>query len=193
VEPFLLFVGTRERRKNALGLINVFARVRAQRSDVTLVIVGMRPDCEAKHVHGVEKWNGREVEERIAEYGLTQHVRVLGHVSFRDLVALYSAASVLVYPTYYEGFGFPALEAMACGLPVVVSSRSSLPEVVGDAGTVVDPDDPDAFAAGVLLILADEALRMRRRVAGIRRAAQFTWEATALGVLRVYAELLDGK
>lgn len=189
--PFLLYVGTRERRKNVLGLIDIFARVWKRRPDVMLAIVGLRPSLEAQYVHGVERWNGREVEDRIHQQGVDRHVRVVGHVTLEDLIGLYSAADVLLYPTLYEGFGFPALEAMACGLPVVASNRTAVPEVVGDAGLLIDPDDSDGFAAATLRVLEDDKLREECRSRGIERASRFTWEATARGTLKVYAEALS--
>ncbi|MFZ1058823.1 MAG: glycosyltransferase family 1 protein [Candidatus Rokuibacteriota bacterium] len=190
-EPFLLYVGTRERRKNVLGLIDIFARVRERRPEVMLAVVGMRPCVEAKGVHGVRRWSGTEVEDRIRQLGVAGQVRVLGHVSLQELVDLYSSAEALLYPTYYEGFGLPALEAMACGLPVVASSRSALPEVIGDAGLLVDPDDPGAFAEAVLRVLSDGGLHERCRSRGLERASRFTWEATARGTLAVYTEAVE--
>jgi glycosyltransferase involved in cell wall biosynthesis len=191
VKPFLLYVGTRERRKNLMGLIEIFARVRERRPEAMLAVVGARPWAEAKEVHGVERWSGREVEDRIRELGVAKQIRILGHVSLQELVDLYSAAEILLYPTYYEGFGLPALEAMACGLPVVASSRSALPEVVGDAGLLAEPDDHDAFAREALRVLGDDHLRERCRSRGLERASLLTWEATARGTLRVYREALQ--
>jgi glycosyltransferase involved in cell wall biosynthesis len=184
--PFLLYVGTRERRKNLLGLMNIFARVSGRRPEAMLAVVGMRPWVEASRVHGVEHWNGNEVEERMRQLGAAARVRILGHVSLLELLDLYSAAEAFVYPSYYEGFGLPALEAMACGLPVVASSASALPEVVGDAGVLVDPDEHDAFADAVLRMLDDDGFRERCRARGLERASRFTWEATALGTMKVY-------
>ncbi len=189
--PFLLYVGTRERRKNVVGLIDIFWRVKKQRPDLMLVIVGMRPGLEAAYVDGVEHWTAREVEDRIRELGADSHVRVVGYVSIRELIDLYSIGEALLYPTLYEGFGLPALEAMACGLPVVASCRAALPEVVGDAGLLVDPDDPDAFAAAVLRLLEDGKLRERFRSRGIERASQFTWEAAASNTLKVYGSTVE--
>jgi glycosyltransferase involved in cell wall biosynthesis len=188
--PFLLYVGMRERRKNLLGLIDIFSRVRKRRPDLMLAIVGMRPWLEGAYVHGVGRWAGREVEDRIEQLGADGYVRVVGFVPLLDLLELYSAAQAFLFPTLYEGFGLPALEAMACGLPVVASCRSAVPEVVGDAGFLVDPDDPDAFATATLRILEDGEVRERCRSRGIERASRFTWDATARGTLKIYAEAL---
>jgi glycosyltransferase involved in cell wall biosynthesis len=188
--PFVLYVGTREPRKNVTGLIDIFGRMRARRPDLTLAIVGMRPDREAAYVHGVGRWAGPEVEDRVRRLGLEPAVCVVGFVSLRELIDLYSAAAVLVYPTMYEGFGLPLLEAMACGLPVVASNRSAVPEVVGDAGILSDPDDPDRFAADAVRVLEDAALRDRCRTRGLARVARFTWDATARETLAIYHEAM---
>jgi glycosyltransferase involved in cell wall biosynthesis len=187
-QPFLLYVGTQERRKNVVGLVEIFARVAKHRPEVMLAIVGMRPDVEAIGVHGVEHWSAKEVRHRIVGLGEVGSVHILGHVSPDDLLALYTAAQAFLYPTFYEGFGLPALEAMACGLPVVASSRSAVPEIVGDAGLLVDPDDSETFGAEVLRILEDNDLRERCRRRGLQRASLFTWEMTARRTLQVYDE-----
>ena len=189
--PFLLYVGTRERRKNLLGLMDIFARVSKRRPEVMLAVVGMRPWAEASRVHGVERWSGREVEDRMRQLGTTERVRILGHVPLQELLDLYSAAEAFIYPSYYEGFGLPALEAMACGLPVVASSGSAVREVVDDTGVLVDPDEHDAFAEGVLRVIGDDGFRKRCRARGLERAARFTWEATALGTMRVYMKAVE--
>jgi len=186
--PFLLYVGTWERRKNVTGLIEIFARVNERCPEVKLAIVGMRPWIEGREVHGVECWSGQEVENRIRKLGVAGQIRMLGSVSLRELVDLYTAAELFVFPTYYEGFGLPALEAMACGLPVVASATSALPEVVGDAGVLAEPDDHDGFARAVLQLLGDSRLGRQCRTRGLERASRFTWQDTARGTLRVYEE-----
>lgn len=185
-DPFLLYVGTRERRKNVAGLLEIFRRVARERGDVTLALAGMRPRREGARVHGVEAWSGAEVEERIGEAELAGRVRVLGHVDGDELRALYSAAAVFVFPSLYEGFGLPVLEAMACGLPVVASDRTALPEVVGDAGVLADPEEPEAFAGAVLELLEDGERRAELRERGLERAGGFRWEAAAAATRDVY-------
>jgi glycosyltransferase involved in cell wall biosynthesis len=106
------------------------------------------------------------------------------------LPAFYSAASVVVYPTLYEGFGFPVLEAMACGTPVVTSSVSSLPEVAGDAAVLVDPKSPEDIANGVQRVLTDEALRAELSSRGLLRVRRFTWERAAKETIEVFFEVL---
>jgi len=108
-----------------------------------------------------------------------------------DLAALYSAAHVFIYPSLYEGFGLPALEAMACGTPVVASNQSSLPEVLGQAGLLVDPRDVEAIAEAISEVLADETLHQQLSQAGRRRAAQFTWDKVATALLDVYQTVLE--
>jgi len=186
--PFLLYVGTRERRKNLLGLMEIFARVSQRRPDVRLALVGMRPWAEASEVHGAGHWSGQEVEARMQKLGIAGRVSVLGHVPLPKLRDLYSAADAFVFPSYYEGFGLPALEAMACGLPVVASSRSAIREVVGDAGLLVDPDEHRAFADAILRLLDEPTERETLRGRGRERAARFTWESTARGTMGVYRE-----
>jgi alpha-1,3-rhamnosyl/mannosyltransferase len=107
-----------------------------------------------------------------------------------SLPALYSLARVLVLPSFYEGFGLPALEAMACGTPPIVSDRSSLPEVVGDVGLLIDPDDPGTLLKALDRVLDDETWHAAQRSASLRRAALFTWERTAQIVLNTYRSCL---
>jgi glycosyltransferase involved in cell wall biosynthesis len=122
---------------------------------------------------------------------LTDRVHFLHHVTDADLPAMYNAASLLTTPSFYEGFGLPALEAMACGTPVVVADRSSLPEVVGKAGLLVNPDDVDDIAQALARVLTDEPLRTRMRELGLVQAARFTWERTARETLAMYWQVLS--
>lgn len=190
--PFLLWVGSRERRKNLLGLVEIFGRVAAEEPNVELALIGMRPWEEGARVHGAAHWSGREVEDRIRELGLERRVRVLGTVPLEDLLALYTRARAFVFPSLYEGFGLPILEAMACGAPVVAADRTAVPEVVGEAGLLEDPDDPEAFAASVLRVLRDDDLVRELRGSGLERAAGFGWERCARDTLAVYEESARG-
>ena len=121
---------------------------------------------------------------------MDERVHFPGFVAEADLPALYSAAKLLVYPSLYEGFGLPALEAMACGTPVVASNRSSLPEVVGTAGLLVDPLDVTAIAGAMSRLLTDEALHRQLAEAGRRQAAKFTWAGMAWKLIDLYQRLL---
>ncbi|MCS7179008.1 MAG: glycosyltransferase family 1 protein [Anaerolineae bacterium] len=129
----------------------------------------------------------------IERLGLRERVYQINRLSDdTQLVGLYNIADVLVLPSLYEGFGFPALEAMACGTPVVVSNVASLPEVVEDAGLLIDPHDPQAIAEAITRVLSDPALAEELRQRGLERAKMFTWEKTARETLKVYQELLEG-
>ncbi len=176
---YLLFVGTLEPRKNLPGLLSAY-RLLLDRgeTDLPLVIVGGRG------------WFFEQTFAQVEKLGLTDRVRFLHNVPDADLPALYNGATLLATPSFYEGFGLPALEAMACGTPVVVSERGSLPEVVGEAGIQVNPDVPAGIAAGMSRLLNDPALRERLREAGLARAAQFTWEKTARETLAVYRRVV---
>ncbi len=176
---FLLCVGTLEPRKNVPGLLQAYRMLLdAQVTSAPLVIVGGKG------------WLYHEIFERITVLRLTEHVRFLHNVPDEDLPGLYNAAALLTTPSFYEGFGLPALEAMACGTPVVVSNRSSLPEVVGEAGLLTDPDDPTAIADELARVLTDASLRERLRAKGLAQAARFSWERAARETLVVYRSVL---
>jgi glycosyltransferase involved in cell wall biosynthesis len=170
--PYLLFVGALEARKDPLTALTALAQLD---QELRLVLVG--PD------RGLEK-NVRKAAGRL---GLAPRVELRGHVPKEELAALYRGAACLVFPSRYEGFGLPALEAMASGTPVVASTAGALPEVIGDAGVLVKPGEPEALAAGVERALAE---RERLVTSGLARAARFSWEETARRTVAVYEELL---
>jgi len=176
---YYLFVGTWEPRKNLVGMLDALARLHAKGEKNTLVIAG-RPG-----------WLYENIYQHIQTLDLENWVRFIEQPSPTQLVALYNGASLLVMPSFYEGFGLPALEAMQCGVPTIVSDRASLPEVVGHAGLLVDPDDPAALADAMWRIAHDEALRQRLRDAGLARAKVFSWEATARKTLQVYKRVMQ--
>jgi glycosyltransferase involved in cell wall biosynthesis len=180
LEPgFLLCVGTLEPRKNLPGLLQAYRLLlNAEVTAAPLVLVGGKG------------WLYDEIFERVEELRLSEQVRFLHNVQDTDLPGLYNAASLLTTPSFYEGFGLPALEAMACGTPVVVADRSSLPEVVGQAGLLVNPDDPDDIAHALARVLTEEPLRVQMRELGLAQAAGFTWEHAAQATLAVYREVL---
>jgi glycosyltransferase involved in cell wall biosynthesis len=174
---YVLFLGGLEPRKNLPRLVRAYSRVRG---DAALVIAGASVS-----------WNpeGREELERaLASLPAEARERVVltGYLGTRDKVALLTGAEALVFPSLYEGFGFPLLEAMACGTPVLTSNTSSLPEVAGDAALLVDPLDEEAIAHGTERLLEDAAFRRRLIEAGERRVDRFTWDASA----RKHAEVL---
>jgi glycosyltransferase involved in cell wall biosynthesis len=169
-EPYLLFVGGIEPRKNLSRLVQAFAKLPERTS---LVIAGGRVRWFPKASEQLDA----EIE-RLAPEVRSRVVR-LGYVSDADKLALLTGADVFVYPSRYEGFGMPVLEAMACGTAVVTSTTSSLPEVAGEAAVLVDPAEPDAIAAGLAELLDDDDLRHRLEAAGLARAAGFTWARAA--------------
>jgi glycosyltransferase involved in cell wall biosynthesis len=136
-------------------------------------------------IAGKRGWLTEEIERRAAELGLADRVIFTGYLPDDDVPALLSGALGFVFPSLYEGFGMPLLEAMACGAPVLASDSSSLPEVAGDAALLVDPTNVAAIAAGLARLANDVALRADLRARGLARAAQFTWEQCAARTLEV--------
>jgi glycosyltransferase involved in cell wall biosynthesis len=177
-DRFVLYVGNTMPHKNLGRVVEAMRKVRCRVRGVRLVLAGA-PD----------KYRG-DVQQAISACGLEEAVAFPGRIPESDLPALLSMAAVFVYPSLYEGFGLPVVEAMACGTPVVTSNRASLPEVVGEAAITVDPLDVDAIAAAIERILEDEGESRRLRDQGLERAQQFTWERCARAHLRVYEELL---
>ncbi len=175
---YFLFVGTLQLRKNVARLIRAFAQVAHQDPDVVLALGGkLGPRAGALH-------------ELIGQLGLSNRVRWLGYLPDADRPSLYAGAAAFVFPSLYEGFGIPVLEAMAWGAPVIASNTSSLPEVVGDAGLLVDPYDIDGLAQAMAEVLTDSRLRERLLVAGRRRAATFSWDRCASEVEAAFADAL---
>jgi glycosyltransferase involved in cell wall biosynthesis len=169
VQPYLLFVSTVQPRKNVARLIEAWARARRVINfpNLTLVLVGKRG------------WLSEQIEQRAAELGVAHAVRFVGYVPDHDLPALLNGALAYVTPSLYEGFGMTVLEAQRCGTPVLASSTSSLPEVVGEAGLLVDPHDVAAIANGIVRLVEDEQLRITLRERGLQHAPSWTWTRTA--------------
>ncbi|NLE46259.1 MAG: glycosyltransferase family 4 protein [Chloroflexi bacterium] len=177
---YLIFVGTLEPRKNLPGLLTAYRQLLDEKvTAVPLVIVGTKG------------WLYDDVFQKVQALRLASHVHFLHQVPDADLPALYSAATLLVSPSFYEGFGLPALEAMSCGTPVIVADRASLPEIVGDAGLLADPDDPFTITRQMSRVLEDPALQARLSERGLRQAARFTWARTAQVTLSAYRRVLD--
>lgn len=175
---FILFVSTIEPRKNLPTLLRAFKRLRDNyKSDAILAIAGNRG------------WLFEEVYKLVEELNLGGSIRFLGGVPNEQLVYLYNAAKLFVFPSFYEGFGLPPLEAMACGTPVVVSNVSSLPEVVGDAGMLVEPEDVEALTVAMWRVLSDEKLAQEMRTKGLKRAQTFSWQRTARETIAVYRKV----
>ncbi len=176
-EAYILFVGTFEPRKNIPGLLDAYALLRQDFPDTPpLILAGRRG------------WLYNEIFSKVRDLGFQDHVIWREAPSPDDLLAIYNCASMLILPSHYEGFGLPILEAMACGIPTIAANRSSLPEVTGDAGLLVNPDDPAEIAHAMQRVLTDEVLRAQLCTSGIARAATFTWRKTAEIVLRTYHE-----
>ena len=180
---YILSVGTLEPRKNHVRLIEAYAMLRARYTP-------------AEHlppliIAGGNGWKYDAILAAPEQTGVAGFVRFLGRVPDDDLPALIAGSRVFVYPSLHEGFGLPPLEALACGVPVVVSHAASLPEVVGDAGLYCDPYDAHDIARQIAALLEDNDLSLRLRCAGVERARQFSWERTARETLAVYTQARD--
>ena len=171
--PYFLFIGTLQPRKNLERLLEAFDRLAASHTEPVLALVG------------AIGWQSERLEHALAAVGARDRVRLLGSVDDADLPPLLSGALGLAFPSLYEGFGLPALEAMACATPVLTSNTSSLPEVVGDTALLVDPLDVDAIAGGLSRLAGDPDLRRDLGERGQKRAAGFTWQRTATETLAV--------
>ncbi len=171
--PYILFVGTLEPRKNLPKLFEAFSLLRRE-FPARLVVAGG------------SGWLSDDIFSTVKRLALSDGVSFLGDVPPSDLRPLYCAAEVLALPSLYEGFGLPPLEAMACGTPVVVSDAGSLPEIVGDAGVIVRPDDPDDIAHGLGWVLGNQRYRELLIERGLARAATFSWERAARETVAVY-------
>lgn len=174
-EHYILYVGTIQPRKNIPTLLEAFNLLKREHGvSHSLVIVGRKG------------WLYKELFDRISELGLERDVIFTGFVPDEELPGIYAGADVFSYLSFFEGFGLPPLEAMACGVPVVVSNTTSLPEVVADAGIAVEPLDVPAVAESIHKILTDPHLARTLRERGIRRSSLFSWERTARETLGVY-------
>jgi glycosyltransferase involved in cell wall biosynthesis len=179
-DGYVLFFGTFEPRKNVGRLLDAFARLLAQKKVQTrLVLAGATPPEAAPLL------------ARLESPPLAGHVELRGYIDPDRRQDLYAGAKVLVMPSHTEGFGIPALEAMTLGVPVIAASRGALPEVVGDAGLLVDPDDAEALADRLDDLLANQGLRDRLREAGWRRAERFRWSDSAARVREAWARAVE--
>ncbi len=179
-ERFVLFVGTLEPRKNLVRLIEAFARCRAD-AGTALVLAGARG------------WYDEEIFAAADRLGLRDRVLFPGYVPNDELPLWYNAAAVFAYPSLYEGFGLPVLEALACGTPTLTSATSSLPEAAGDGALLVNPSSVEEIADGLHRLLTDEPLRETLRRRGLEHAARFTWPRTAAETVAIYHQALTGE
>ena len=176
---YILSVGTLEPRKNISKLLRAYELLPdSLKERWPLVIVGLRG------------WKDQKITKRMERLARNGSLRVLGYVPDDKLPLIYAGATLFVYPSLYEGFGLPPLEALASGVPVIVSNRASLPEVVGDAGALIDPEDIESLAHVVESLLLDQPKREQITRAGLQQAKRFTWEACAEKTFRVYREAL---
>jgi glycosyltransferase involved in cell wall biosynthesis/SAM-dependent methyltransferase len=175
---FILFVGSLEPRKNLKTLLRAYATYVKNHAGRELLVIA-----------GAKGWRNDDISWLIAELDIKAQVKFLGYVKEADLRVLYSAAKLFVYPSIYEGFGLPPLEAMACGAPVITSNTSALPEVVGDAAFLIDPYDGEELCQAMRTVLCDGALRSKMRQQSLERAQLFSWERTAEETLAVYQEV----
>ncbi|MDP2642409.1 MAG: glycosyltransferase family 1 protein [Candidatus Peregrinibacteria bacterium] len=166
-EKFFLAVGTIEPRKNYVNLIKAFSLIKDRFPDYYLIIVGKNG------------WKFEPVYEEIRKNYLQKYVHILGYLSEKSLVNLYNLAEALIFPSFYEGFGIPPLEAMKSLCPVISSCTSSLPEVVGDSALLVDPESPSQIAEAMVKIIMDEALKTTLKEKGLNQSAKFSWESSA--------------
>ncbi len=177
---YILFVGTIEPRKNIPNLLRAYAQLREDIPDVLPMVLG-----------GQLGWHADESLQTITDLGLENCVIWFEDVPFDVLPALYNQAQLLVLPSFHEGFGMPAIEAMKCGTPVVVSNRGSLPEVVGEHGLYVEPDDIGSIADGIRRLLEDHDLYKRLQESGLVHARTYSWQRMAEIALDVYGRLLE--
>jgi glycosyltransferase involved in cell wall biosynthesis len=179
-ERFWLAVGSMEPRKNYSALfsaIDIYWRRSKQPSPVCIV--------------ALTGWKNDELKRKASELEARGRIRILGHVDEERLGSLYQQALALVFPSWYEGFGLPVLEAMQCGCPVVCSYRTSLSEIGGDAVSYIDPENPESIRDAMLALEEDAALRHKYRQAGLDRANQFSWRRTAIATLEFYRKVLE--
>ncbi len=179
-QPYFLFVGTIEPRKNLLRLINAFADFAHDVPDVRLVLAGQRG------------WKCEEIYERARAADVVDRITLLDYVNEAALPALYSHALACVYPSLFEGFGFPVVEAMSCGTPVLTSNSTSLAEIGAGAALLVDPLDTRALTEGMRALARDADLRADLRARGLARAATFSWSETGRKTLAAYRRALTG-
>jgi glycosyltransferase involved in cell wall biosynthesis len=178
-QKYILFVGTLEPRKNLIGLLKAYQILQKQYGcSEKLVIVGAKG------------WKFTPIFDWVQENQLEHEIIFTGYIDDEDLPAIYSAATVLVMPSIYEGFGLPLLEAMQCGTPVIGSDISSIPEIIGEAGILVEPSDYSALAGEIHRMISDPSIRQFYSQMALERSKQFTWEKTALETKQIYEKVL---
>jgi glycosyltransferase involved in cell wall biosynthesis len=179
---YILYLGGYEIHKNVATLLLAYTYVaKALGEDYPLVLTGSKPDESSPHIPPYDAY--------ITELGLTDSIHWAGQIDEADKPAVYRGAQTFVFPSRYEGFGLPPLEAMACGTPVVASNSSSLPEVIGDAGFAIDPDDDRQMGGSIIATVVQEELAADLKQKGLAQAANFSWEKTATETLMIYSRV----
>lgn len=179
--PFVLYVGTLEPRKNIPRLVNAFGRVKKKGYPHKLIIVGKKG------------WKYKAIFGMIKKLRLEKEIVFTGFIEEKELPLFYNAADAFVFPSLYEGFGLPVLEAMQCGCPVIIANNSSLPEVAGDAALKANPKDAQDIATKIERVLKDKKLRVKLAQKGVKQAMRFSWKRCAKETLDLYKEVLDFK
>jgi len=195
-DTFVLYVGDVNWNKNVLGLIKAFKKLQSFQTHAAGKTFGdARPKLQLVMVgKAFEDKNLPETKailRLIEELNLNNRIKILGFVPTKDLVGIYNLASVYCQPSFYEGFCLPVLEAMACGTPVVCSSKSSLPEIIGDAAILIDPNDYSSLAQGIKKVLEEKGLAKKLQVKGLTQARQFTWRKIAIKTIKVYRRVAE--
>jgi glycosyltransferase involved in cell wall biosynthesis len=178
-QHYLLFVGTFEPRKNIPSLLHAYAELRSRHSDTPPLLLVGNPG-----------WLFESTDALLDELGLRGAVTYRSNFPSEDLPALYSGAVALILPSHYEGFGFPVLEAMACGTATIIADRASLPEIAGDAALMCDPGLPESITEAMSRVLFDSELRIALEQKGLQRAGEFSWETCCAQTLEVYRHVL---
>jgi glycosyltransferase involved in cell wall biosynthesis len=184
---YILFLGTLEPRKNLVRLVEAYALLRSRARDNADPTA---PTIPPLVIAGAKGWFYQEIFARVTDLGLADQVIFPGFVPVEELPWWYRGAEIFVYPSLFEGFGLPVLEAMACGVPTITSRSSSLPEVAGDGAILVEPEDVEQLAGAIHRVLTDPSLAGQLRAAGLRQAACFPWERTAAETCEVYRSVL---
>ncbi|MBC2581567.1 glycosyltransferase family 1 protein [Clostridium sp. DJ247] len=176
---YILAVGTLEPRKNIVSLLKAFEKIYKKIKDIKLVLVGNKG------------WLYEDIFTQASAAECFKNIVYTGYVDQEHITTLYSGAQMFVYPSLYEGFGLPPLEAMCCGVPVVVSNTSSLPEVVGDAGVYCNPHSVDSISEAILRVLNNNELRKELTYKGLKQCEKFSWEKTADSIIDLYGQIAE--
>jgi glycosyltransferase involved in cell wall biosynthesis len=181
-KPYILALGNIQPRKNIVRLIDAFCAVQQKiKTPIQLILAG-----KAQYRHN-------DIVEQVARLGLKEQVKFTGYIKDEDLASLYSGSDIFVYPSLYEGFGLPILEAMASGTAVISSKTTAMPEVGGDAVHYIEPTDTEDIANAIIKLINDKSYREKLIEKGTRRVKSYTWHKTALDTLKVYREILHKK